>query len=408
MAEIQGEYGPICISELLIQKLWLRQELESGSMRTTEGAPVRILSPGRWNRLEGPDFLSAEIEIAGQRCNGDVEIHFYCRDWQAHGHDRDSLYGNVILHAVVFPPLPDEPEVQTLRRRKIPSLVLLPYLKKDLESCALDEALDGEDTADPLNIAARLLELEMDERLKLVRAKARERWMRKVRHASAQLEEVGWSQMLHEGCLEALGFRRNRAPMRAIAREFQLKDIAGNIDINRLFETYRSDWKLNGLRPANHPLRRLQQYSAIAKAQPDWPGTLLNLPLIEREFDGKSPTTTARQKLQISKLSRWIGTQLFCDQIGGTRLHTITTDLLLPSMAAHLNRKGDLKTAELLYGYWYHWQVGDVPDRVTHILKVSCVAEARHRPACNGLAQGGLQLCLEGVPNLLQTPAMDC
>lgn len=401
VAEIQGEYGPICISELLIQKLWLRQELESGSMRTTEGAPVRILSPGRWNRLEGPDFLSAEIEIAGQRCNGDVEIHFYRRDWQDHGHDRDRLYGNVILHVVVFPPLPAEPPVQTVRGREIPSLVLLPYLKKDLESCAMDEAMNGDDAADPLDIAARLLELPLEERIKLVRAKARERWLRKVRHALERLDENKWEQLLHEGCLEALGFRRNRAPMRAIAKQLSISDMAATVDVESLFQNYKGEWKLNGLRPANHPLRRLQQYAAIAKRQPDWPDELLNMPLTAQEFGASSPTSTARQRLQINQASRWIGSTLFSDQVGGTRLNTISTDLLLPALAARLKRDGKPRIADLLYGYWYHWPVGDVPERVAHILKVGGVLEARQRPACNGLAQGGLQLCLEGVPSLI-------
>jgi hypothetical protein len=47
-----------------------------------------------------------------------------------------------------------------------------------------------------------------------------------------------------------------------------------------------SDWKIRGVRPANHPKLRLEQYSKIWKSNPNWINSLLefeiqDLPLNE-------------------------------------------------------------------------------------------------------------------------------
>ena len=53
--------------------------------------------------LEGPDFLGAEIEIAGSTVLGDVEIHFRSSDWRAHGHHENPSFERVVLHVILFP-----------------------------------------------------------------------------------------------------------------------------------------------------------------------------------------------------------------------------------------------------------------------------------------------------------------
>ena len=102
-------------------------------MAAASGSTIEILHPGDWNRGAGPDFLGAEILVDGKRLRGDIEIHLRCADWHAHGHDRDPHFGGVILHAVL---LPGTKDVTTLTGHHPETVVLLPYLPRDLEDLA--------------------------------------------------------------------------------------------------------------------------------------------------------------------------------------------------------------------------------------------------------------------------------
>lgn len=85
--------------ELAIQKQWsaLRRGAE---FKLANGGALRVISTGIWNRMPGPDFRDAKLELNGVRRCGDVEIHTKTSDWIAHGHGDDPMYENVILHVV--------------------------------------------------------------------------------------------------------------------------------------------------------------------------------------------------------------------------------------------------------------------------------------------------------------------
>ena len=85
--------------ELAIQKQW--SEIRRGTVFTLlNGASLRVFSPGRWNRMPGPDFRNAKLELNGTAIRGDVEIHAKTSDWISHGHGGDPAYNGVILHVV--------------------------------------------------------------------------------------------------------------------------------------------------------------------------------------------------------------------------------------------------------------------------------------------------------------------
>jgi len=85
--------------ELAIQKQWA--DVRRGAeFKLANGGTVRVLSTGTWNRMPGPDFRNAKLELNGVRRSGDVEIHGKTSDWISHGHGGDPMYGNVILHVV--------------------------------------------------------------------------------------------------------------------------------------------------------------------------------------------------------------------------------------------------------------------------------------------------------------------
>ena len=103
VAEIEGEYGPLTVTEELVQKIWARGDFRRTDLQTQEGADLEILDLGNWNRLAGPDFKNVRIRVDGHLLNGDAELHFFESDWTAHGHEGDPAFANVILHILVFP-----------------------------------------------------------------------------------------------------------------------------------------------------------------------------------------------------------------------------------------------------------------------------------------------------------------
>ena len=85
--------------ELAIQKQWacVRRGTE---FRLANGGTVRVLSVGTWNRMAGPDFRNAKLELNGATLRGDIEVHGKTSDWILHGHGGDPMYADVILHVV--------------------------------------------------------------------------------------------------------------------------------------------------------------------------------------------------------------------------------------------------------------------------------------------------------------------
>ena len=85
--------------ELAIQKQWAA--VRRGAVFTlADGGSLRVLSPGAWNRMPGPDFRNAKLELNGATVRGDVEVHVKAGDWIAHGHGSDPMYSDVVLHVV--------------------------------------------------------------------------------------------------------------------------------------------------------------------------------------------------------------------------------------------------------------------------------------------------------------------
>ncbi len=77
------------LSERFLRQIWIHQRFPASNLRTDDGKPVSILSPGKLNRDGGPDFRGARIRIGGVLYTGDVELHGRYREWSGHRHDRD-------------------------------------------------------------------------------------------------------------------------------------------------------------------------------------------------------------------------------------------------------------------------------------------------------------------------------
>lgn len=93
----------LALTEQHLQVMWLEQKF-FGPLKTSQGDPIEVISPGIWNTEAGPDFLKAHIRIGRHLYRGDVEIHLNDSGWRQHGHHCDPRYNGVILHLAFWEP----------------------------------------------------------------------------------------------------------------------------------------------------------------------------------------------------------------------------------------------------------------------------------------------------------------
>lgn len=386
--EIQGLYGPFTLTERVVQKIWLRQDFALAGMLTVSGKALVVKDPGRWNLQEGPDFKEARFLLDGHEIVGDVEVHFNVADWHAHQHERDRNFDRVVLHLVLHPERRNPNPVLTSQGHVPECLYLMPLLNRDLESYAMDEALLELEQQDELEWVAQFIEKPQDERLQILKERAQVRWQQKLVYAQQRLQADGWDVACHGYALEVLGYARNRAPMLRLAAKYPLERMrADSLTADELFAEESEGWKLNGLRPANHPRRRLAQYLEIVQQQPHWPNCLeACFKTFPRGADISLPTSEFRKVVALAALKSELRESVFSGALAEARLNTMVVDALLPLATA----------AGLLEGfpYWLHWSPGDSPDALRRFLKHAGVTNRQH-PQSNGWNQGALALFLE-------------
>ena len=406
VAEIQGLEGAFSFPERLLQRIWLRGDFDGTQAMTADGRSVKVIHPGRWNRLGGPDFFNAKIEIAGERVQGDVELHLWASDWAAHRHRDDPKYAGVVLHVVLFPP-----QAPTLGAggKEIPVLALLPLLYRSLEEYAEEDAVER--LANHPLVAAQeaLLVLSTEEqRARLIEC-AQARWRQKVRFAEKRVAALGWREACHQTALEILGYRFNRGPMLSLATKYPLDcwpSVVSGDALGQVYLSYQDRWNRQAVRPANHPRIRLRQYGEWTAAVADWPEKLKAMfTSLSGSFNLTEPANEAeasrvpaiketqtlqalntaefRKRVNASKLVERFTQEVCGGAVGGTRLQTLMADGFWPLLAA-------LQTANepALSPYWFNGYCGDLPEGIPRLLRALELTNRRTSPLCHGLAQG--------------------
>jgi len=286
------------VTERFLQSLWHHQRLQRDHLTTLDGESLRVLHPGFWNREAGPDFRDAVLKFGtAAPTQGDVEIDLHPHLWKSHGHNQNPAYRKVVLH-VVWEGEPATPCA-------LPTLALKPHLDAPLSDLS---AWLGQNSLPriPLDLfgkcAAPLRDLPIAQSEALLKQAAEVRLQAKAAQIQARAQQAGWEQSLWEGLFGALGYKHNVWPMRLLAEQLpspatdtdrtapspvvwqarllglggllptQLIGTAPQIDAYlrglwdiwwREREAYsesilpRVAWRFNGLRPANHPQRRL-------------------------------------------------------------------------------------------------------------------------------------------------------
>jgi hypothetical protein len=88
------------ITEKLLQFIWQFSYYNRSNLKTVDGDELNIIFPGTLNTNQGPDFTNAKIKIGATTFAGTIELHTKTSEWKKHGHEKDALYKNVILHVV--------------------------------------------------------------------------------------------------------------------------------------------------------------------------------------------------------------------------------------------------------------------------------------------------------------------
>lgn len=279
--------------ERLLQAIWQQQRLRRDQLRTLDGQSVRVLHPGFANVERGPDFRGAVLQF-GEAASvaGDVEVDLRTSGWRAHGHDRNPAFRNVVLHVVWD------------ADRTVSGAATLP-LRAALDSPIAELSAQLENASLRLlpenwrgQCAAPLRDLPAAALTELLREAAHVRLQNKAAVLRARAQHVGWEQSLWEGLFRALGFKHNAWPMQCLAEqrprwspgadsplalqarllglsgllpaELGRRPAGGSDYLRRIWDCWWREregladcllpqnlWRFHGLRPANHPQRRL-------------------------------------------------------------------------------------------------------------------------------------------------------
>lgn len=209
------------VTERLLQCAWYDLLFDTADLRTQQGHAIKVRSPGWWNQGEGPDFRGAQIEFNGVLHNGDVEVHLDHAGWNAHRHQHDPRYDNVILHVVLHAPAEKFSSPRTRAGREIATLALAPRLGPDW----MQRAAQRDDTDTPalppqtMGRCAALLPQQGTQAIEKFLLLAGEwRMLNKARALRRRIEAAGTDQAIYEALLYACGFSRFKHQFLTLAR----------------------------------------------------------------------------------------------------------------------------------------------------------------------------------------------
>jgi len=278
------ENPPTRVSEMEIQARLFAGEYGT-RWTTTAGSEVEILHFGRWNHEAGPDFIGVRFRFEGEpECEGDLEVDMDVRDWERHGHATNPDYAGVCLQLFV-----DSPGARAFARtsdfREIPQAHLSVGDTAALPLRHMPGAVDRE-------AALAMIEEAAEFRL-------RQKHAAHVRAVSLHGPETAMFHAIAAG----LGYKNNSIPFLLSAQRTGLRAAGGSDGEARLFgmagflqprtfdmgdeatQNYLKPlwdkwwalrdsfsrlallpdmWKFSGIRPSNHPHRRMGALAAIS------------------------------------------------------------------------------------------------------------------------------------------------
>jgi hypothetical protein len=394
--------------ERLVQAIWQHQRLRRAELRTIEGQGVRVFHPGFANLEGGPDFRGAVLQIGADPArSGDVEVDLRAGGWRAHGHDRNPNFHNVLLHVVWEDGADAGKTVAAVNSRKPephPAILSLkdvldaplPELSLSLENeslRSLPESLRGK-------CCAPLRELAEPDVIRLLDQAALVRLENKGAQFRARAKNAGWEQALWENLIRALGYKHNVWPMQHLAEQrtrllsganddhtplvlqARLLGMSGLLPdeltraqkstdnyLRRVWDIWwrerdtfsdailpQAAWRFHGLRPANHPSRRLGLASHWL-AEPDF------ISKIEKWISAKSKGGGLMEILQVDRDEFWSWHWTFKSArlkksqplLGGARVTDLAVNVILPWLWIRAVEGGSEKVKNEVERRFFSW-----------------------------------------------------
>ncbi len=298
--ETAGRYFPY--TERHLQALWFDDRLRPQGLKTSRGESVVVENPGRWNLEAGPDFFGAVLLVGREkrRVAGDAEIHIFPNDWKNHGHHTDPRYAHVRFHVTWFPGIIDE----ALFPLGAVHLSYADVCTTDLESIDLTAYPFAEPRARaPLFFKnGGISPFDLTHGQQTLESAGEERFRQKTLRLAGLIRQCGDAQAVYEETAAALGYKYNKAPFRKLAQRLPLEALApygedwksiyavllglsgllpkqpatgwpegSKKELRSLWDCWwreqhkweevlpldKIEWRLAGVRPLNHPVRRL-------------------------------------------------------------------------------------------------------------------------------------------------------
>lgn len=376
------------LSEAAVTAGWLSRAAEPG-MITEEDGPVTVVYPGRRNDDHGPDFRDALVATCHGLQAGDIEIHTESSGWWAHHHHTDAAYNRVILH-VVFHHDAQRPAV-TAAGRTIPTLCLEKFMPQD----AVSQPPPFYPDMSPVLPCRKAGNRYGDAVLAgILTEMGRQRFLCKEAAFRQLMEGEAPSNIIYRGIIEALGYTRNREPMRRLADAVPVSQAsigvllgaAGLLPSQRslreagqedpFIEHIEAEWQRSGLapelaegdwhcsrvRPANFPVRRIAAMAALLER--------FNRGALWKEIAGLAegcPTGRYQKELEkafmVPALEFW---EEYLDfglpaqgkapaLCGRGRAADIIINIVLPAMSAWYRRNGCEPEAAGILDTWVGW-----------------------------------------------------
>ena len=422
-------------AERLLQGIWLHQRLLREQLRTLDGQSLRVLHPGFWNREAGPDFRGAVLQFGGESPrSGDVEVDLQSSGWRDHGHDQNPSFRKVVLHVVW--------SADKKSNHPLPTIALESFLDgplSELSSWLGNSALEEMPSALLGQCSAPLRNLDATRLSELLRQAAQSRFKAKAVQFQARARQCGWEQSLWEGLFRSLGYKHNIWPMQRLAEllpelglrsspnkpsilvlQATLLGVGGllplhlipdrpstNHYLREIWDVWwrerenasgcilpRTLWCFHGLRPANHPQRRL----ALAA---HWLGEGHLLARLEKWFQEPIPDRllpdSLLKLLQVAKDDFWSWHCTFRSSrlakpqplLGSQRATDIAINVILPWFWARADSGRNPTLKGVAIQRYFAWPRGE-DNSLLRLARQRLLGGALPRSLASAAAQQGL------------------
>lgn len=359
------------ISEKNVARLWLSGRL--ADLTDDLGNRIEVICPGRTSTRPGCDFQDAVIRVNRQKIVGDIEVHVTSDLWLKHGHHKDAACNGVILHVAMWQKggLP----VNLQDGRLLPTVILSRYIinvyggvLRRWETGGMKQCLHNTGRNEATGTILLIQGLR--------------RFEEKAARFSGLLRTAEAGQVLYKGICRALGYAGNKLPFEALAERLPLPLVSSlatgslpgkqavllgaagllpsqsKAGVDQCRDDYMaelenwwgklsgdvvpgksSDWTMNGVRPVNHPVRRIVALSCLLQRFEDG-GLLQGL----QRLAGRAGAGAAKRLtcgLQVAGDGYWSGYRDFNQTpgrqmalIGPGRARDMAVNVVLPFFTA--------------------------------------------------------------------------